>query len=129
MDTRVTMQEVLHQLAAMNRASVPEENDRPPQMAEQVLAELDDLFAPEGAAPELKIEGHSLMLGRERDRLEAVDPALFIPHQAVRRVASRRPGALEGGDEQKAALLQENQVGPKMTGLFARGQPTPCPWC
>ena len=118
MDTRVTRQEVLHQLPAMNRAAIPEEDDGPPQMAEQVLEELHDFFSPEGAAPELKIESHSRMLGRYRDRIEGVDAALFIPHRAVRGVALGRPGAFEVGDEQKPTFIQENQVRPKPTGLL-----------
>jgi hypothetical protein len=43
---------------------------------------------------------------------------MLVMLSADRRMPRRRPGALAGGDEQQAALIQKGQMGPKSSGSF-----------
>jgi hypothetical protein len=64
MDPGMAMQEVLDQQAAMNRATIPQEDNRATQVTEQRLEKLHHFFSPEGAPMELDVERHALALGR-----------------------------------------------------------------
>jgi hypothetical protein len=118
LDPGATREEVLAQLAAMNRAAIPQEEHGAPQMVEQLLEPLHHFLSSEGAAVELDVKSHPLALGRDCHRGKGVDAALCVPHGARGSLPLRRPGAVKGGDEQKAAFVQENQVRAALRGLF-----------
>ena len=70
---------------------------------------------------ELDVERHSLALGRHGQGVEGVNAPLFVPHGAAGRLALGSPSAFKVGDEQKATLIQENQVRPQARRLFLYG--------
>jgi len=118
MDAGVTMEKLLHQLTAMNRSPIPQQDYGASQMAEQRLEEPDHLFSSQSPTMELSIKRQVLPLGRDDHRVKGVDAALFVPHGTVRSLSLGRPGAFEVGDEQKATFIQENQVRAQLCGLF-----------
>jgi hypothetical protein len=67
---------------------------------------------------ELDIERHSFALGRHRHGSEGVDTPLFVPHGTAGRLALGGPSAFKVGHQQKATLIQENQLRPQARSLF-----------
>src|SRR5215207_9136396 len=102
----------------MNWATIPEQDKRTTQVPEQLFEELHDFFPSEGTPLELDVERHSSALGRHNQGVEGVDPPLFVPHGTAGRLALWGPSAFKVGYEQKATLIQENQVRPQACSLF-----------
>lgn len=75
LESRVVAEESLDFLAAVNGAPVPQEDHRPPQVPEEVVAERADLQPAEVPGPALEVEGQAAVPGRDRqaaDDREAV---------------------------------------------------------
>jgi hypothetical protein len=118
LDTGTTMEEVLDQLAAMNRTAIPQEDNGATQVRAQLLEKLHHFFSSEGAPVELDVKCHPLALGRARHRVNGVDASLCVPHGAVGRLPLRSPGTFKVGDKPKAAFVQENPVRAQLRCLF-----------
>ena len=118
MDPGATLEEVLDQLAAMDRAAIPQQAHGATQMMEQLLENLYHFFPSESAPVELDVERHPLTLGRDGHRVKGIDAPLFVPHGAGGGLPLGCPGAFQVGDEQKAAFVQENQVGAKLRAMM-----------
>lgn len=118
MDPGATMEEVLDQLAAMNRTTIPQEDNGATQILKQRLEKLHHFFSSEGALVELDVKCHPFALGRDGHRVKGVDASLFVAHRAVGSLPLRSPSAFKVGNEQKAAFVQKNQVRAKLRGLF-----------
>lgn len=71
--------------------------------------------------PELDIQGHPFVLWGDRKSADRGDFVLLELLVDSRCLPLRSPGAFEVGDEQKAALIKENQVGAKPLGFFLYG--------
>jgi hypothetical protein len=68
----------------------------------------------------LETEGQAQMLARRRDgeSRQGRDPVMRVVVRDDGRMPLGRPGAAAGRDAQKAALIQEGEVGPKSSGFF-----------
>ena len=64
MDPGATLEEVLDQLAAMDRAAIPQQDNGATQMMEQLLEKPYHFFPSESAPVELDVERHPLTHGK-----------------------------------------------------------------
>ena len=118
MQPRVSPAHRLDGTPPVNTGAIPEEDDLAPQLAQQRPEEVRHVnrfeitsLQAEIQTPVLPLRGH----GERGQGGEAVMPIIIgndrgLPH--------RRPGAAAGGYEQKAALIQEGQVGVEPAGFF-----------
>jgi hypothetical protein len=112
------MERILHQLTAMNRAAIPQQNYRAAQMPEQGLEEPHHFFSPQGPAMKLGVQRHVLPLGRDRHGGKGINATWLVPHGAVGSLPLRCPRTFKMGNEQKPTFIQENQVRAQLSGLF-----------
>lgn len=120
-EARVVREEGPNLAAAVDGAAIPEQVHGAAQVPEQVLEERADVEASEIAGATAEIERQAPPLGRHRhpaaDR-EAVVP-VAVPQ--IRRLPSGRPGPAHVGDEQKTALIDEDEMGATSSGVFLSG--------
>src|SRR5207245_10545123 len=86
-----------------------------------MVEEACDLHARKIASMELHVERQSFALGRHGQGADGIDLPLLVAHRTDWGLSPRGPGALEIGDKQKAAFLQENQMGSTLGGLILYG--------
>lgn len=119
MDSRTTFKESLDELGSVGRASVPEKNDRPLEVARQMSEELSDLFGPDvliGIKP--RVESKPFSFWRDRDGRNG---RYFGPASGDNKDWSfsfDRPGSLDIGNKRESAFIQEGQAGSKPSGVF-----------
>ena len=87
-------------------------------MGKQCFKQLHHFFSSDCAGVKLRVEGHSLALGRHCQGTERINLALLVAHRTVGSVSLWSPSAFEMGDKQKTAFIQENQVRPQPRSLF-----------
>jgi len=104
--------------AAMDRSPIPQQDHRPPKMAEQVLQERSDIEPCEIVGAQMKIEGQSLSFGRHRQSTNRRDSVLFVEIVHERCFSFGSPGAGHVGDEQEAGFIQEDQMGSTFLCVF-----------
>lgn len=104
--------------ALVDGAAVPEQHHLSTQMAEQVLQESDDLHAGDVLAVETEVKPKALARRRYSEGGDCRNP---IPPVAVpedRGLSDRCPGLADVRDEEKSALVEECEMGPKCSGFF-----------
>jgi hypothetical protein len=122
---RVAPEKCLDLPAAVDGSAIPEEIHRAAQMPEQVKQERPHVKASERAGPTPEIECHPTPLGRHRQPAADREAVVAVPMTQVRRPPSRHPRAAHGGDEQKAALIDEDEMGATSSGVFLSGASRP----
>ena len=118
LDARMRDQVGLHQPAPVDRTVVPQQDHRAPQMLQQRAEEGADLHAGEVPVVATEVESQVPTFGRDGKRRERREAIPLEPVLEDRRVALRPPGAGDGGDEQEAALVEEDQGGAESISLF-----------
>lgn len=119
LDSWIASKEFLGELGLMERAAVPEKDERSSEVAREVPEELPDLFAPKVlVGVKACVEAKPLSLRRDRDGGDGRDFAPASCDNEGGRFSFDRPGPLEVGNEREPALIQEDQAGPKPFGLF-----------
>jgi len=117
----VTLKERLHVTTPVNCAAVPQEDARPPQVAEKLSEERDDLGAGDVVPVQVEVQPESPPArghGERRDDGHLVAP-VAVPQD--RRLPDRCPGPTHGGDEQEAALIEEDEMRAPASGVFLSG--------
>jgi hypothetical protein len=102
----------------VDRASIPQENDMTPQMAQQGPHEARHVNGLEVVGLEADVQPHMLALGGQREGRQGRDAVMLVAVGDDWRVACRGPGSPSRGDEQKPTFIQEGQVGPQAVGFF-----------
>ena len=119
LDSRIASKESFDELGSVERASVPEKDERTFEVTAKVSEELPDLFSPDVlVGVKTSVESKAFSLGRDRDGGDGRD---FSPASGDHErwcFAFNRPGSLEIGNERESALIQEYQAGSKPIGLF-----------
>lgn len=122
MESWVVAEETLDFLARVNGAPVPQEDHRPLQMPEQVVEERPDLQPGEVPGAALEVQGQAPITGGHRqaaDDREVVAPVAVVQQRGL---AFGPPGPMDGRDEEKAAFVHEDEIGPKCGAFFIRGR-------
>lgn len=99
-------------------APVPQQHDVSAQMPQQCPEEVADVLAREVLLLEADVEAHAGGKGRDaerRDSRDAVVPVVVVDDGGL---PLGPPGATAGRDEQKAAFIEEDDVGTKGAGDF-----------
>lgn len=114
-------QELLDDDAPMDAAAIPDEHDRPAQVAQEVAQEPDDLQPRDVGGVETEVEPQFLARGRDGDGGDGRDaiPPVAVPEDGG--PADRGPGLADVRDEEEAALVEEREMGPKPAGFFLSG--------
>lgn len=103
------------------RASVPQQDHRPPKMLEQERKKGPDIEAVNipGAIPD--IQGNSLSFWGYRKGADGGYPILFVEMVKEGRLTLWPPCASDRGDEQEAAFIKKGQMGPTFFRVFLYG--------
>src|SRR2546428_11909905 len=113
---------------AVNRAAIPEHDDRPGQVAEQESEEECDFDLRDIVAVEVRVEPVAVpprAHGERGDRRHLVAP---IAMTKERRLAPRGPRPAHRWQQEKPALVEENEVRVQAPGFFlTAGPPEPPP--
>ena len=119
LDSRIAFKEPLDELGSVERASVPEKDDRAFEVTAKVSEKLPDLFSPDVlVGVKTRVEAKTFSLGRDRDGGDSRDFCPASGDHERRRFSFNRPGSLEIRDKRESALIQEDQAGSKPNGLF-----------
>lgn len=103
------------------RASIPQQDHRPSKMLEQERKKGPDIEAVNitGAIPD--IQGNSLSFWGYRKGADGRYPVLFVEMVKEGRLTLRPPGASDRGNEQEAAFIKKDQMGPTFFRVFLYG--------
>src|SRR3989338_6120248 len=119
LDSRIASKESFNKFGLVERASVPEKDNRAFEIATKVSEELPNLSGPNVlVGMKTRVESKSFSLGRDCD---GGDGRNFGPASGDNEGWSfsfNRPGSLEIGNERESALIQKDQAGSKPIGLF-----------
>src|SRR3989338_3132197 len=111
-------QEVLDDDAFVDGASIPKQHHRSPQMPKQIAQESHDLHTRDVGAVEAEIKAKSYPAGRDGDSGDGGDPITPVAVSEDRGLSDRRPGLAHVRNEEKAAFVEEGEMGPKSLGFF-----------
>lgn len=103
----------------MRLSAVPEQNDVPADVTQEVLKELDNLRRTYVLVRvELAIQPQASSLGRDRKRRDGRDFCPIASRRENGRLTPRSPCARDRRNEQESALVKEARVGSKFCGFF-----------
>ena len=109
--------------ASMGIAAVPQDDDMPADLPEQLSQKVAGLELPDVLRVELKVQVEALAAGRHRDPRDDGDSIASIDVVHDGRLAHGRPGAGDRGGQLEARFVGEDEVGTQPPGVsFARGQ-------
>lgn len=115
---RNASQERANHRPAMNRAVVPEDDDRAPQMTQERAEERADVGRPDIGGLELEVEATALALRAEREGRDDGHAVVALPVTEQWRLAPRGPGPPDRGDQEEPGLVDEDEVGAQPRGVF-----------
>lgn len=118
MEPLMTLDEVLHVTSPMNRPAIPEENDGAAEMLEHASEEESDLLSGDIARVKVDEQSHALASRRNGNRGDGRNAVTLVAVSMDRRFARRRPRFSNIGDEQKSALIEKREMGPKFLRFF-----------
>ena len=118
MQPRVGLADRLDGTPSVHTGAIPEEDDMAPQLAQQRPEEVRHVDRFEIAGLKAEVEAQVLPLRGHREDGQGGEAIMPIVVGDDRGLPHRRPGAAAGGHEQKAALIQEGQVGVEPAGFF-----------
>jgi hypothetical protein len=121
-DSVKSSKEFLDKPCPVNRASVPEKDNRFSEFAAKSLKELPDLPGSDiSIGIKAGVKSKTLSLGRDGDCGDSRDFGPASGDDNRGRLSSDRPGSLDVGNKRESALIQEGQAGSKPIGLFLYG--------
>lgn len=112
-------------IATVNLAIVPEDDHWSAEVTQQVSQEVTHLCLLDVLGMEAPEESQPPAPRTDRDAGDDRDlvPAIAMPDD--RRLAARRPGAPDGGNQEEARLVDEDEMGPQPRSVFfTRGHST-----
>lgn len=111
-------EEVFDLRPAVDGAAVPEQDDRAGQVPEQEPQEQRDFDLRDIVAVEVRVQSTAVAArahGQRRDRRHLV---ASIAMADDRRLSPRGPGSAHGGQQEKPALVEENEIRVQAPGFF-----------
>ena len=97
---------------------VPDHEDVPAKVAQQVPEELADLVVPDVVGVALKVEADAPALRRKGDARDHGDAIMPVAMVNDGRLAARSPGLSYRGDQEEARLVDEDDVGTQPRSVF-----------
>ena len=118
MESGTTSKEFFDKFGPVERASVPEKNDGPSDLATKVPKKLSDLFGPDISCIKARVKSKPPSLGRDCNSGDGRDLCPTSSDNEGWSLSSDRPSSLDVWDKRESALIQEGQAGSKPNGLF-----------
>ena len=107
----------------VNAGVVPDHDDVPTEVAEEVAKELADLVVPDVLGVALKVEADAPAPGSQGDARDHGDAIVSVAVMDDGRLAAGSPGLSHRGDQEEARLVDEDDVGTQPRSVFfTRGQ-------
>ncbi len=110
-------------LSFVNARVVPDHDDAPTEMAQQVAEKIAHLAVPDVLRVALEVQADALAVGRDGDSRDHRDATMPVAMTDEGRLPARRPGLSKRGDQEEARLVDKNDVGTQPRSVFfTRGQ-------
>ena len=122
MDSRISFQESLGKFGFVERAAVPEKEERTSDLAAEVPEKPSDLLAPNvSVGIKAGVEAEAFSLGRDRDGGDGRDLCPLSGDNEGWSFSSNRPGPANVGDKRESAFVEKDDAGFKPFGFFLYG--------
>ena len=109
--------------SSMDAGVVPDHDDPPAEMAQEVAEKIAHLVVPDVLRVTLEVQADALATGSDGDSRDHRDAIVPVAMTEEGRLPARRPGLSHGGDQEEARLIDENDVGTQPRSVFfTRGQ-------
>lgn len=118
MEALVLANELLDDDASVNGAAIPEQHNRSAQVAQEVTQESDDLHPGDIGAVKTEVKSKPLVRRGDGDGRDSSNALPAVAVSEDRGVADRRPSLAHVRDEEEAAFVEEDEMGPKSSGFF-----------
>jgi len=102
----------------VNAGVVPDHEDVPAKVAQQVPKELADLVVPDVLGVTLKVQADAPTPGCKGDARDHGDAIMPVAMMNDGRLAARCPGLSHRGDQEEARLVDEDDVGTQPRSVF-----------
>lgn len=107
----------------VDAAIVPEHDDRPAQVTEEMAEKLTDLGLVDIRPMQAVVESEVSAARTDREAGNHREPIVPLPETQQRGVAPRRPRLAHTGDQEEARFVDEDEVGAQPRSVFfTRGQ-------
>jgi len=118
MEPRVSREEGPNLPPSVDGAAIPEQIHGAAKMPEEMLQERLDVEARQIPGSTAKIERQPPPSGRQRQAAANREAVVTVAVAQIRSLPLGGPGATDIGDEQKAALIDEDEMGATLSGVF-----------
>lgn len=102
----------------VNAGVVPDHDDVPAEVAQQVPEELADLVVPDVLGVALEVQADAPTPGCKGDARDHGDAIVPVAMMKDGRLAARSPGLSHRGDQEEARLVDEDDVGTQPRSVF-----------
>lgn len=102
----------------MDADVVPDDDDGPPDVLQQVQQELADLSTPDVAVVDLKVEPHATAARADRDAGDHRQSIMPVEVPDDRRDSAGRPSPSNRRDQEEPRFVDEDEVGAQPRGVF-----------
>lgn len=116
-------EEVLHRIPAVDGAIVQQHDHLAADVVQQLAEEPRDVFALDVVLVQLAVQRTMEALGADGDAGDGGNPVVALPIPQDGGLAHRTPGFANGGDQEEARFIDEDDMGCQPRGVFfTRGQ-------
>ncbi len=105
----------------MNLSTIPQQDERSPQMTEQVAEERDDLGTRNVAHVEIEVQPEASATRGHGERRNDGDLVTAVAVPKKWRMSDGRPRLADVGNQQKPAFVEEREMGAPAPGVFLSG--------
>ena len=102
----------------VNAGVVPDHNDVPAEVAQQVSEEFAHLVVPDVLRVALEVQSDAPTPGRNREARDHGDAIMPVAMMNEGRLTARGPGLSHRGDQEEARLVDEDDVGTQPRSVF-----------
>ncbi len=102
----------------VNGGVIPDHDDLPAEVAQQVPEELADLAVPDVRRVALEVQADAPTPGSKRDTRDHGDAIMPVAMMNDGRPTARSPGLSHRGDQEEARLVDEDDVGTQPRSVF-----------
>jgi hypothetical protein len=118
LETRVTPAQLPDRLALVDRSVVHKHDQVAAQVAQQIAEKGTDVGLLDVVAVAAEVKSYALANGTDRDGGDDREAIVSVAVVDTGRVATRRPGPPQGGDQEEARLVGEDEVRPPARCVF-----------
>lgn len=119
--SRMPSQKCFHLFAAMDGRPIPQKDQRPPKMFQQIFQKSPHVQPVQIPPVELDKKGQPFPLGRYGQGTDRRNLVLFVEMIDIRRFSLGSPRPRDRRNEQKAAFIEKQQRGANSCGVFLYG--------